>query len=82
MAALAITDYREAIDRVAQTWLREMIGSSMLAALLSDRKDADEQLTGNRKQQIKGLEEQVSGTLQKSLGDATGMIEENGKSRR
>jgi len=43
-AALAITDYREAIDRVAQTSLREMIGSSMLAALLSDRKDADEQL--------------------------------------
>ena len=40
-AALAITDYREAIDRVAQTSLREMIGSSMLAALLSDRKEAD-----------------------------------------
>jgi regulator of protease activity HflC (stomatin/prohibitin superfamily) len=43
-AALAITDYREAIDRVAQTSLREMIGSSMLAALLSDRKEADGQL--------------------------------------
>jgi regulator of protease activity HflC (stomatin/prohibitin superfamily) len=43
-AALAITDYREAIDRVAQTSLREMIGSSMLAALLSDRKEADEGL--------------------------------------
>jgi regulator of protease activity HflC (stomatin/prohibitin superfamily) len=43
-AALAITDYREAIDRVAQTSLREMIGSSMLTTLLSDRKDADEQL--------------------------------------
>ena len=43
-AALAITNYQEAIDRVAQTSLREMIGSSMLAALLSDRKDADEQL--------------------------------------
>ena len=43
-AALAITDYREAIDRVAQTSLREMIGSSMLAALLSDRQDADEKL--------------------------------------
>ena len=43
-AALAITNYRQAIDRVAQTSLREMIGSSMLAALLSDRKDADEQL--------------------------------------
>jgi regulator of protease activity HflC (stomatin/prohibitin superfamily) len=43
-AALAITNYREAIDRVSQTSLREMIGSSMLAALLSDRKEADEQL--------------------------------------
>lgn len=43
-AALAITDFREAIDRVAQTSLREMIGASMLAALLSDRKEADEQL--------------------------------------
>jgi regulator of protease activity HflC (stomatin/prohibitin superfamily) len=43
-AALAITNYREAIDRVAQTSLREMIGSSMLAALLSDRKETDEQL--------------------------------------
>ena len=43
-AALKITNYREAIDRVAQTSLREMIGSSMLAALLSDRKAADERL--------------------------------------
>ena len=43
-AALAITNYREAIDRVAQTSLREMIGSSMLAALLSERKDADQLL--------------------------------------
>jgi regulator of protease activity HflC (stomatin/prohibitin superfamily) len=43
-AALAITNYREAIDRVAQTSLREMIGSSMLAALLSDRKETDEHL--------------------------------------
>ena len=43
-AALEITDYRSAIDRVAQTSLREMIGSSMLSALLSDRKTADEQL--------------------------------------
>ena len=34
-AALAITNYREAIDRVAQTSLREMIGMSMLTALLS-----------------------------------------------
>lgn len=43
-AALAITDYRQAIDRVAQTSLREMIGSSMLAALLSDRRSSDQQL--------------------------------------
>lgn len=43
-AALKITSYRQAIDRVAQTSLREMIGSSMLAALLSDRKTADERL--------------------------------------
>ena len=43
-AALEITHYREAIDRVAQTSLREMIGSSMLATLLSDRKLADEHL--------------------------------------
>jgi regulator of protease activity HflC (stomatin/prohibitin superfamily) len=43
-AALAITNYREAIDRVAQTTLREMIGSSMLSALLSDRRAADAQL--------------------------------------
>ena len=43
-AALKITNYREAIDRVAQTSLREMIGSSMLSALLSDRQAADERL--------------------------------------
>jgi regulator of protease activity HflC (stomatin/prohibitin superfamily) len=43
-AALDITNYREAIDRVAQTSLREMIGSSMLASLLSDRQAADERL--------------------------------------
>jgi regulator of protease activity HflC (stomatin/prohibitin superfamily) len=43
-AALAITDFRQAIDRVAQTSLREMIGASMLAALLSDRREADQQL--------------------------------------
>lgn len=45
MAALKITNYRQAIDRVAQTSLREMIGSSMLAALLSDRQAADERLS-------------------------------------
>jgi regulator of protease activity HflC (stomatin/prohibitin superfamily) len=44
-AALEITNYRQAIDRVAQTSLREMIGSSMLADLLSDRKTADERLS-------------------------------------
>jgi regulator of protease activity HflC (stomatin/prohibitin superfamily) len=43
-AALAIANYREAIDRVAQTTLREMIGTSMLSSLLSDRKEADAQL--------------------------------------
>ena len=46
MAALNITNYREAVDRVAQTSLREMIGASMLAALLSERQTADELLRG------------------------------------
>ena len=45
-AALEITDYRMAIDRVAQTSLREMIGASMLSALLSELKSADERLRG------------------------------------
>ena len=44
-AALEITDYRDAILRVAQTSLREMIGSSLLSTLLSDRKVADQLLT-------------------------------------
>jgi len=43
-AALEITDYRSAILRVAQTSLREMIGSSPLSALMSERKTADEKL--------------------------------------
>ena len=43
-AALNITDYRSAIDRVAQTSLREMIGSSHLSELLSERQQADEVL--------------------------------------
>jgi len=43
-AALQITDYRSAIDRVAQTSLRETIGSSSLSTLLSDRKAADARL--------------------------------------
>ena len=45
-AALNITNYREAIDRVSRTSLREMIGSSMLSALLSERTAADELLRG------------------------------------
>jgi regulator of protease activity HflC (stomatin/prohibitin superfamily) len=43
-AALEIADYRQAILRVAQTSLREMIGASALSALLSERKVADLQL--------------------------------------
>ena len=43
-AAIEIADYRQAIERVAQTSLREMIGASDLARLLSDRQTADEQL--------------------------------------
>src|SRR5262249_42366164 len=43
-AALEITDYRARILRVAQTSLREMVGSSTLSALMSERKSADEQL--------------------------------------
>src|SRR5712671_1938294 len=43
-AALAITNYRQAIERVAQSTLRETIGASMLASLLSDRQAADAHL--------------------------------------
>ena len=43
-AAIRIANYREAIERVAQTSLREMIGATELSRLLSDRKTADEQL--------------------------------------
>ncbi len=43
-AAIAITNYRQAIERVAQSTLRETIGSSHLASLLSDRQSADAQL--------------------------------------
>lgn len=43
-AAIRIADYRQAIERVAQTSLREMIGSTDLSKLLSDRKTADELL--------------------------------------
>jgi regulator of protease activity HflC (stomatin/prohibitin superfamily) len=43
-AAIRIADYRQAIERVAQTSLREMIGATELQRLLSDRRAADEQL--------------------------------------
>jgi regulator of protease activity HflC (stomatin/prohibitin superfamily) len=43
-AALSITNYREAINQVAQTSLREMIGATMLSALLSNRQSADQML--------------------------------------
>ena len=43
-AAVNIVDYRQAIERVAQTSLREMIGATDLSRLLSDRKTADEEL--------------------------------------
>ncbi len=43
-AAIRIANYREAIERVSQTSLREMIGASELSRLLSDRRSADEQL--------------------------------------
>jgi regulator of protease activity HflC (stomatin/prohibitin superfamily) len=45
-AALEIADYRSAIERVAQTSLREMVGSSLLSSLLSDRKHGDQVLLG------------------------------------
>jgi regulator of protease activity HflC (stomatin/prohibitin superfamily) len=43
-AALEIANYASAVQRVAQTSLREMIGSSLLSELLSDRKTADAEL--------------------------------------
>jgi regulator of protease activity HflC (stomatin/prohibitin superfamily) len=43
-AAIRIANYQEAIERVAQTSLREMIGATDLSRLLSDRHAADEQL--------------------------------------
>jgi len=43
-AAINIADYAQAIDRVSQTSLREMIGATELSHLLSDRRTADEQL--------------------------------------
>ena len=43
-AALEIDDFRLAVERVAQTSLREMIGTSDLSRLLSDRQVADKEL--------------------------------------
>jgi regulator of protease activity HflC (stomatin/prohibitin superfamily) len=43
-AAIEIANYAQAVARVSQTSLREMIGSSLLSKLLSERKAADEQL--------------------------------------
>src|ERR1700742_4553616 len=43
-AAIRIANYREAVERAAQTSLREMIGATDRSKLLSDRKAADEQL--------------------------------------
>jgi regulator of protease activity HflC (stomatin/prohibitin superfamily) len=40
-AALEITNYRQAITQVAQTSLREVVGSSLLSTLLSERKQGD-----------------------------------------
>jgi regulator of protease activity HflC (stomatin/prohibitin superfamily) len=43
-AAINIVNYTQAVERVAQTSLREMIGSIDLSRLLSDRHTADEAL--------------------------------------
>ncbi len=43
-AALEISNYRQAITQVAQTSLREMVGSSLLSTLLSERKQGDQLL--------------------------------------
>lgn len=43
-AAINIANYKEAIERVSQTSLREMIGATDLSKLLSDRHAADEAL--------------------------------------
>lgn len=43
-AAIRIANYQQAIERVSQTSMREMIGASDLSRLLSDRRSADEQL--------------------------------------
>lgn len=43
-AALEIQDYKRAVQQVAETSLREMVGSSMLATLLAERAKGDELL--------------------------------------
>jgi regulator of protease activity HflC (stomatin/prohibitin superfamily) len=57
-AATEIENYRLAVERVAQTSLRETIGSHDLSQLLSDRQTADEELraTISRKTTIWGVE--------------------------
>ncbi len=53
-SAINIANYREAIERVAQTSLREMIGASDLAALLSDRQATDDRLRRSITQKTEG----------------------------
>ena len=43
-AALEIANYTNAVESVAQTSLREMIGSTLLSGLLAERKEADAML--------------------------------------
>ncbi|MHC4160863.1 MAG: slipin family protein [Planctomycetota bacterium] len=43
-ATLQVADYRAAVSWAAQTALRDMIGRTMLAALLSEREELDKQL--------------------------------------
>jgi regulator of protease activity HflC (stomatin/prohibitin superfamily) len=43
-ATLQVADYEAAVSWAAQTALRDMIGRTMLAALLSEREDLDKQL--------------------------------------
>jgi len=43
-ATLEVADYRAAVSWAAQTALRDMIGRTVLAALLSEREDLDKQL--------------------------------------
>src|SRR6266568_1696503 len=70
-AALNITNYREAVDRVSQTSLREMIGASMLAALLSERQAADEFLRAEIARQAQAEREKQARVI---LGSAEAEI--------